>query len=359
MKAYFTQFLLCSIFLQASLFAKRDLFAETDSLEYPLDRVTKKITRIMKQKAVPGVACAIFYQGQGYVLCYGLARKEPRLPVTPNTIFDLASITKVFTTTELALQVRSGTMALQDPVEKYIDVLKHTPIGRTALLALATHTAALPSGIAQVKTKEELFAFLKQWNPPYKAGKSYRYSNSGFWLLRYALEDIDGLSYEQMLKKDLFTPLAMTSTTITIDPSNAFRSAQGYTATGLCTGIKPIGPGGGTLKSTATDMLRFLQANLGVKVGQKLGSAMQLAQQGQFRVNDHLVLGLAWQRFCKSGQAVIVDKNGKVPGFSSYIGLVLQEGIGVVILANQENFNATSLGRAVLLELASYGNPQK
>lgn len=345
MKAYFAKRLLIAIFLLICPFV---LIAGD-----PLAQVTNRLERTVRREHIVGMACAIFYKGEGHVFCFGQARLQPRAVVSPNTIFDLASLTKVFTATDLALQIDCGRMALEDPVTKYITALRNTSLQQVSLLRLATHTASLPDSLPGAKTRSDAYEALRMWQPPYAIGSQYHYSNVGFWLLRYALEAATDESYEDLLRKDLFQPLGMYSTMISVSPADDFRYAQGYSKEAVAVARSVIGPGGGSLKSTPADMLRFLRACLGIATQPKLKKAMEFAQTGRYKVNDHLTMGLSWQRFTRNGLEIL-DKNGAVPGFSSYIGLVQDQKFGIVILANTQGVACTRLGRSILFDLATY-----
>ena len=114
--------------------------------------VNRYIASEIKKYDVPGVAVAFVIDGQGYLFCYGLADIDQRVPVTPNTLFDIASITKVFTTTDMALQIESGKMFLTDSIAKYLSgISKPSPVAKITLGNLATHTSSLPRGVPREK----------------------------------------------------------------------------------------------------------------------------------------------------------------------------------------------------------------
>ena len=310
--------------------------------------VNRYIASEIKKYDVPGVAVAFVIDGQGYLFCYGLADIDQRVPVTPNTLFDIASITKVFTTTDMALQIESGKMFLTDSIAKYLSgISKTSPVAKITLGNLATHTSSLPRGVPRDYDTQKMYDFLDRWQPPYQVGSKYVYSNLGFWLLRYALEEVEQKPYQEILEDELFKPLGMTSTMIIVPQSDQYRYATGYSQNGARAEHRPLGPGGGSLKSTASDMLRFLNLNLGNSGSKKLQEAVLIAQSGQYKVNEHLIMGLGWQRFEKEG-LLYIDKNGGVPGFSSYIGIIPSKKIGIVILANKVKVPCTKIGRDIL-----------
>lgn len=342
------------IFSLVILFSTLSLKAD----ETPLPVVKKHIEKLMSDHEVPGVAIALVYKGKSYLYQFGYADKHLQKLVTSNTIFELASITKVFTSTALAMEVLNGKMALTDSVAKYIPQLKQNkyPIDQVRLLDLATHTSSLPRGIPNHKKKEteqHRFIFLRNWKPSYPIGTKYSYSNFGFALLGFAIENIEHESYEQVIAKFITDPLQMTSTFVHVPYSHVNEYAQGYTKNGkMAKRYKsPLWPGGGALRSSSSDMLKFLEANLELAGPKELQNAMQLAQKGYFKVKHNFEMGLGWQRYTSPQQILIIDKNGGLEGFSTYIGMVPDEKLGIVILANKAKAHSTNVGRKILINL--------
>lgn len=309
------------------------------------------IKRFMLNNDVPGIAVCIFDGQVGVIHCYGVRDVARNIPVTPDTLFEIASITKVFTATDLALQVEEGHMALHDSITRYLPELdkSEAPINKVTLEELATHTSSLPRGLPARYSRKMVLAFLRDWAPMYPIGSHYLYSNLAFGVLGYALEAEEKEPLEQLLNREILHPLGMNETFITV-PQNLYQNlAQGYSPRGSPVPANKVSawPAGGALKSTPSDMLKFLKFNLGVLGPNNLQRAMQLAHKGYFKVNDHLTMGLGWQHFTHNG-VHILDKNGGLAGFSSYIGMIPDRKLGIVILANKSKVNCTKLGRSIL-----------
>ena len=315
------------------------------------------VEHFMREKQVPGVAAAVYYQGQSYLVNFGLA--GPSKHVSPDTIFEIASITKVFTSTALSLEVLNGRMQLNAPITEYLPRLNHNQaLKGVTLRALASHSASMPRiPPGGGYTHESLMRyFSKRWRPEWPVGSKYLYSNVGFGLLGYALAAREEVPYFQVLERLILQPLGMNSTWIVVPQGMRGNYAQGIGRNGNFAEEYRLNawPAGGALRSTSRDMLKFLLANLGVEGPEGLLKAMQFAQEGIFNVNDKLTIGLAWQRF-QEGGLLIIDKNGGVDGFSSYIGMIPEKKIGVVLLANRGFTQITETGRRVLRELNRQG----
>lgn len=317
--------------------------------------VQEVIAGFMREKQIPGLAAALYFNGQSYLINFGYAHPKMEKPVSAETIFEIASLTKVFTSEALAMELLQGKMQLNEPVTDYLGLGRQIPLGQVSLQHLATHTASLPRvppGGHYTQDKV-LHYFGLHWRPEWPIGTRYLYSNVGFGLLGYALANVEGIGYYQVLEKLILQPLGMHSTWIVVPPAMQGSYAQGFTQQGGYAQEYPLNawPAGGALRSTSRDMLKFLLANLNVEGPEPLRKAMQVAQQGVFRVNEHLTLGLGWQRF-QGEKVLFVDKNGGVDGFSSYIGMVPEKKMGVVLLANRAGTEITEAGRHLLRVLA-------
>jgi beta-lactamase class C len=319
--------------------------------------IDKAITSFMQQHEVPGVAIAIVNGDSEKILTYGLADKKSNAKVTENTLFEIASITKVFTTTALALNVLQGNMGLNDPISKYIPGLDShfSAINKVTLLELATHTSSLPrvGGSWREGGLQKIVSFLQHWQPNYPIGARYEYSNLAFGLLGYALEAVEKRPYEEIIAEDVLKPLGMNMTFTRVPESQLSQYAQGYDFKGKEAPRRIPGYllGSGALRSTVKDMLKFLKANMGINTPEKLLKAMQLAQQPFYNVRKHFIMGLGWQRF-DFEDTLIINKNGGLTGFASYIGWMPEKKIGIIILTNKGKARPTALGRYLLTALS-------
>ena len=197
---------------------------------------------------------------------------------TPDTVFEIGSITKVFTAFLLADMAERGEVALDDPVRKYLPASVVVPSrGRKeiSLVDLATHSSGLPRDSVEVDlskddspyagyTAADLYAFLGRHRLERDPGSQVSYSNVGVGLLGHALALRAGVSYGALMRSRVFEPLGMTSTSVTPDAER-----QASRATGHNRKLGPVPPwtGGvidpaGSVNSTAADMLKFAAAVL-------------------------------------------------------------------------------------------------
>lgn len=315
----------------------------------------------MEAQGAPGVIAVVRSQGHTHYFPFGHADRNRRRPVTAETIFELASVTKVFTTTSLAMEVDAGRMRLNDSVARYAPLLDRQgrDIKRVTLLHLATHTSALPRVPTVQRSdrqwnKHLLMEWFAQWRAQYPPGSKYVYSNIAVGLLGYAIENREQQPLLEVWREQFLGPLEMRHTYFAIPPEARHLVVQGFNPKGQPIEHSLPGgwPAGGRLSSSGHDMGQFLVANLGERPDlPRITKAMQLAQQPQFKVSDNLTMGLGWQRVRPQGELVI-DKNGGLDGTSTYIGMLPERKIGVVVMANRGKCQATGVGRRLLLAIA-------
>jgi CubicO group peptidase (beta-lactamase class C family) len=175
----------------------------------------------MDRRRIPGVSFAVTKHGeiikaQGY----GLADLEHDVPVTEDTVFYLASLTKLFTATAIMLLVQDGQIDLDDAIGEHIANSPETWRGITVRHLLA-HTSGLPLVFGGSEpsdySTEELFQVVSRLPLEFAPGEQCLYSNPGYWLLGMIIEQVSGTSYRQFLNQRIFDPLGMTKTTITVD----------------------------------------------------------------------------------------------------------------------------------------------
>jgi beta-lactamase class C len=331
--------------------------------------VTQKVQPLLPQNGGGGgVAVAVRVDGKTAFFNFGIADLARNRPVTTDSIFNLASVGKLFATTLLAQAVKQSELSLDDPVAKYITELQQGgDIRRVTLGQLASHTSGLPRVPEQYErwhrgkyTFPDFVRFLNSWkaDPDHEPGKQDIYSNAALVLLRVALERRFNMPFATLMQRRLTGPLGMTSTALPLPRALLSRAVQGYGPMG-----RPIGqpgqeggnfawPGAGQIYSSARDMATFLAANMGELPDQRpIENAMALAQQGVFKVNERFTQALAWQ-IINAGDLTIVDKNGGLQNTSTYIGLAPQQKLGVVILVNRGRQGATKAGRQILHALA-------
>ncbi len=234
------------------------------------------IKRVDQQKQAVGMVAGVIEPGGRRAIPYGrLARNDGRT-LDGNTIFEIGSVTKVFTSLLLADMANRKEFSLDDPAARYLPENVRLPQrnGQSiTLLDLATHRSGLPPLPANLRlnagySTEDLYQFLSGYSLTRDPGSAYEYSNLGAGLLGHVLACRAGMDYESLIARRITEPLGMPDTGITLPASLNQRTATGHTAM-LAPAANSELPAplaaAGALRSTTTDMLTFLEAFLGFR----------------------------------------------------------------------------------------------
>jgi len=268
--------------------------------------------------------------------------------VHDDSLFEIGSVTKVFTALLLTDMVERGEVALDDPVEKYLPAGVRMPQrGRRpiTLRDLAMHMSGLPRVPTNLSPKTlanpyvdytpaKLYDFLRTYSLPRDPGAKWEYSNLGAGLLGHVLALRGGNDYGTLIRLRICGPLDMTSTAAVLPDYLKERAATGHNGAG-----QPVSnwnfdalAGAGALWSSADDLLNFLAANLGLKPS-GLTPAMQAMRQARVSVGGGFGQEIGWQTLTSNGTELIW-KDGGTFGFSSFIGFDPKARRGVVVLAD-------------------------
>ena len=313
--------------------------------------------------------------GEGIVVgLLGQARRVIAVGVGADDVFEIGSITKVFTASILADMVSRREVRLDDPVAKYLPSSAHIPSrnGRQiTLLDLATQSSGLPRMPSNFTPRDstnpyadysvqQLYAFLSGYQLTRDIGATYEYSNLGVGLLGHALALKAGTSYEQLVTRRILTPLQMKETAITLTPALRARLALGHDGDGhvVPNWDLPTLAGAGALRSTAKDLLAFLVANLD-SAATPLSRTLQQTHGERHGTSDaNLKIGLAWHILTRP-VGKLVWHNGGTGGYRSFIGFDPARRIGVVVLCNNGNENVDDIGFHLLDETFPLSPPRQ
>ncbi|WP_246801492.1 serine hydrolase [Bradyrhizobium genosp. L] len=325
------------------------------------DIVTSELVPTVTEADPGGLAAAVYAGGRVTLFSFGAADAAAKRPVTPDTLFNLASLRKLFEATLVALAVDRGEMQLDDLVSKYLPELNGDYVSRVTIGELVTHTSGLllptdhPPWPSATFSRDQFIAMLNAWTP--KAGevpgKQRIYTHAGYVLLQLALERRYGMPIGALIESRVLQPLGMNATFIpdrgednraVLPPEIMQRVVQGYSDQG--TPIGPPGnqqsyfdfPGTGQMFSSARDLGILLGACLdGAVIDPELRAALQLTERERFRVDDTFGQAMAWENVRLDG-VTVVDKPGGLNNASAYVGLVPARKLGIVLLANRGEY---------------------
>jgi len=278
---------------------------------------------------------------EGDIAYYSFSEKNKRSIAPENRLFEIGSITKVFTSILLLAMENEQLISLDDPVGMYIPNMNNDYLHSITLKHLATHTSGLPRLPTNIKPSDrlnpyadyaenQLYSFLSGANYHKQIGV-FEYSNLGMGLLGHILCKRSGSTYDALLEKYITNPLKMNDTAVLLNTEQKSKLLNGHTSTGkkVPHWDSSIHEGAGGIKSSLSDMCLFVQANL--KNDNLLFSNMHKSHVPVMigNASHHL----SWVEDELLGKKYLWH-NGGTYGFTSYLALNKELGIGIVLLSN-------------------------
>jgi serine-type D-Ala-D-Ala carboxypeptidase/endopeptidase len=278
------------------------------------------------------------------LLNYGTTAKDGGQPMTSNTVYEIGSITKVFTGILLAEAVNAGKAQFDDPIQNYLPAGIQSPTYNgipITLVNLATHHAALPRDLDSDNIPD-MYAWLNTYQLASAPGSKYSYSNLGYSLLGDILARLYGNDFGTLEYEAISQPLGLMDTRETLTSDQQNRLAQGYTADGALAAYFPDSgamSSAGYLHSTLNDMTRFLIENMQPN-STPLASSINLTQlnitDGQEPGSG---TGLGWEIERPNTPTERIYKGGGTSGFTTYISFAKDGSSGFVLLTNGQYVN--------------------
>mgnify|MGYP000288947812 CR=1 FL=1 len=327
----------------------------------------------------PGLLVGVYTSGTGMRFYgYGIYDKRIDAPPDAQTVFPIGSLTKLYTGSLVSLFVQRGLLNWDDRLDELLP--EGTALSEDAasitLEQLATHTSGLPRQPMTVQTfsyfvrylftgesfydhfdQDYLYSFLSHFEalgPP-----GYTYSNFGFALLGHILELRSGQSLEDLLEENLFTPLALHNTALSLSalPDELHR-ARGYAGDqpGFIKrgdpvpdwDFTPIMRATGAMHATGQDILTFAKAHFAAPSAE-LKNAFADSLRVRLEREDHSFQAIDWEQD-RIGEQKIHYAIGFVAGYSSYLGLDMDNQHAVVVLQNSFNWD-DKVGHRLLIRL--------
>lgn len=302
----------------------------------------------------PGVAVLILDQGAMWQKGYGFSDVEAQRPITPDTVFDLASVSKQMTAMGILILMEAGELELEDAVSDhlpdFVDPNPDDPILITDLLyhtsGLADYTGEAWQGTDAAFTRltiEDHFQWLNEQESEGDRGVEFEYNNSGYALLALIIERVSGQSFGDFMADQVFTPLGMNNTVVFADLAQQIPNrAEGYIVSSEGTVEQSSFPsviaGDGNIFSSVADLARYDQ---GLRNGDVVElETLQLAfTPGALDDGDQsFAYGLGW-----AVDSDYVEHSGSWYGTSTFYRHYTEVPVTIIVLANDENYPADEL----------------
>lgn len=312
------------------------------------DLLNKKLPRIQGTKAVIGW----FIEDREEILPFGnFGTQSPQ-----HLSFQIGSVTKLFTATLAAILISKDALDLNARIGDIIDIDPNSTIKQIVIEDLLTHHSGLPSAPKallgkydpgnpyQHVTREKLTTFIHSYRKPLKSGKQFGYSNLGYSLLGYIMEEVTGQTYEELVLSEICQPLKISDLWIT-QPGKDVSLAPGAVKRKQETPrweLNAIGPAG-AIDANVSDMLKFARGNL---KGHPFYEKCQPCHQVRHTLTKNLGIGFGWLITQHKEIGELHSHNGATGGFNSFFGIHPERRFGVVVLTNCSLSFLSTLGLA-------------
>ncbi|EJD6401382.1 beta-lactamase [Providencia rettgeri] len=358
-----------NVFRQGRIFAALSLALTTISANaLTQQNVDNVIKPLMKQQQIPGMSVAISIEGKHYFYHYGVLSKQNKAPINNNTLFEIGSLSKTFTATLAAYAQEQGKLDFSQKVSHYLPELTDSAFDHITVMNLATHTSGLPLFVPETITNSaELISYYQHWLPEKTIGEYRSYSNLGTGLLGIVTAKQLKMPFEQAMEKLMLPSLGLKHTYIHVPKHQMKNYAQGYNKKDHPSRVAPqiLDAESYGLKSTAKDLIRFLDINMQtVKVAKSWQEAVEDTHTG-FYLTDSFVQDMMWESYpwpvslsqlhqgnrdemalqpqkieaikpaMPPETRAFYNKTGSTNGFAAYAAFIPEEQIGIVILSNK------------------------
>jgi len=326
-----------------------------------------------RRSAALGAIVAVSLHSHRYFFPYGKAT-DAGMPFTRDTLVEIGSCTKTFTTALFALAINRDQISPEASAQKYMPQGYTLRAQQLTPLELADFTSGmpddptnLPRGLEQRSiehyTVKDFLTWASNYEPTTRLPAPYKYSNAGIGLLSYLLATATGKNWEDQVNSEILEALGMADTTLRPTPEQQKRLAQGHNRAGQNAPRWPVYAwyAAGGLRSTAHDMISFGEANLGHSevngkpVSAELIAAMQLAQKPIYTMpNGSNKQAMAWVNNMGEGNPnlhPVIVKNGGTAGFGTVIAINPTKDAAIFIGMNQAGANPAAKGIEILRHL--------
>ena len=333
--------------------------AEVSGQITSFDEIDRLVEEQMVAGHIPGLALVITSGDQiVHVKGFGVTSLDDPRPVTENTIFDLASISKSFTALAILLLRDEGLIDLGQPVQRYLPDFELADPEASAQITVAqllNHTSGLPTGTDPLMYQqgsdamEKMVAGLGDVHLDREPGEYFEYANLNYSLLGAIVERVSGLPFEMFVQERIFDPLGLGHTTAypdvaeSLGKSDGHQPIFGFVITRNVPVYRTAVPAGWVM-SSAADMGRWLifHQNGGKLDGQQLVPIEDIEKLHQptttlERDNQTVGYGMGWFSFTDGNGISYIWHGGDTPNFSTEMILVPGYGLGVAMMVNSQN----------------------
>ncbi|HBO23472.1 MAG TPA: class C beta-lactamase [Providencia sp.] len=358
-----------TIFRQGRVFLALSLaFTSISALALTQQEMDEIIKPLMEQQQIPGMSVAVSIAGKHTIYHYGVQSKQTKVPVSDNTLYEIGSLSKTFTATLATYAQGQGKLDFSQKVSHYIPELKNSAFDNVTVMNLATHTSGLSIFVPNTVTNSaELIRYYQQWKPEKNIGQYRSYSNLGVGLLGIVTAKQLDMTFSDAMENLMLPALGLKHTYIHVPKDQQKNYSQGYNKKDQPVRVTPeiLDAESYGLKSTAKDLIRFLDINMQVtKVAKPWLEAAEDTHTGVYST-DSFIQDMMWESYpwpvslaqLQQGNRnemalephkveliqpalapetrAYYNKTGSTNGFATYAMFIPESQIAVVILSNK------------------------
>lgn len=328
----------------------------------------QQVETLMTRHDIPGVSVAMVDHGKVCVSHYGVASRDTGATVDDATLFEIGSVSKTFTSVLAAWAHQQGGFEWHDTVASIEPDFDGSPIGEVSMIELATYTAGgLPLQFPEGVTARNAHDYYASWQPEYPPGTQRLYSNPSIGLFGELASRSRDIAFEALMQQRVLPALGLEHTWLEVPKDRARHYAQGYNGDDEPVRVNPgaMDAQAYGIKTTALDLVRFVQANIDAhRRDDSISRVLLETQHGYATVGD-MQQGLGWESYAlpvsldtlQAGTtsemalspqpARLLDtegdpqpqrwyhKTGSTGGFGAYAAYMPAREQGIVILANK------------------------
>jgi CubicO group peptidase (beta-lactamase class C family) len=320
------------------------------------DRVDDYIKTQMEQHRIPGLALEIIRDGKSVkTASYGTANLELSVPVEPDTVFEIGSVTKQFTATGILLLAQDDKLSVNDRISKYLKDIPDTWTNIT-IRHLLTHTSGIKNytgldgfELRRHLTQDQFIKAIGKQPLDFQPGDSWKYCNTGFNLLGYIIENVSAKNYWDYMNERIFRPLGMHATTNRLPGVVIPHRASGYEQTNRVHINRDYDLtdvfSAGAIISTVGDLAKW---NAALDKDELLTAATKELMWTPVKLNNGKIhqYGFGWFLDSLEGHKNI-GHSGATSGFSASIQRFPNDKLAVIILTNTDEQIATTLAKKI------------
>ncbi len=319
------------------------------------ERVDEVVTKLMKEKNIPGLSIAVSMPGKTIERNYGIANKEHNIPLVKDSVFEIGSVSKTFTAIGILMLQEQKKLSVTDRLTKYFPqypqwhdiTLKHL-LQHTSGITEMTETEPFKNNQQKDWTPREVIARMAAEPLDFEPGQNAVYSNVGCVILGLVIEKVTGISYGDFLNERILKPLGMSHTMLGSTSAIIPGRASGYVYTDklmnapFASLVLPYASGGMT--STASDLIKLTKvftakALLSKRSLNDMFAPVRLNKGTEFVSTGpglHMTFGYGLDSIVV-GKRVIPAKTGGISGFNSFFAWFPESGTMVALTANLDN----------------------